>query len=39
VDSVRMANAAAALATLRPGAQEAMPGRGEIEEMMSRGAG
>ena len=37
LDAVRLANAAAALATLRPGAQEAMPARGEIEEMLSRG--
>jgi len=37
LDSVRTANAAAALATLRPGAQEAMPVRREIEETLSRG--
>ena len=36
LDSVRMANTAAALATLRPGAQEAMPVRGEIDDMLSR---
>jgi ribokinase len=35
LDSVRMANTAAALATLKPGAQEAMPVRSEIEKMLS----
>ena len=35
LDSVRMANAAAALATLKPGAQEAMPIRMEIDDMLS----
>ena len=35
LDSVRMANTAAALATLKPGAQEAMPVRAEIEKMLS----
>ena len=39
LDSVRMANAAAALATLKPGAQEAMPVRAEIEKILSLGAG
>ena len=34
LDSVRMANAAAALATLRNGAQEAIPHGDAIAEMM-----
>lgn len=36
LDSVRMANSAAALATLREGAQEAIPRRDAIVEMMLR---
>ncbi len=36
LDSVRMANSAAALATLREGAQEAIPNRDAIVEMMLR---
>ena len=39
LDSVRMANTAAALATLKPGAQEAMPSRAEIDDMLSRTTG
>ena len=35
-EAVRMANAAAALATLKPGAQEAIPRGREIEAMLSR---
>ena len=34
LDSVRLANAAAALATLKPGAQAAIPRRAEIVEML-----
>ena len=34
LDSVRLANAAAALATLKPGAQAAIPRRAEILEML-----
>ena len=39
LDSVRMANTAAALATLKLGAQEAMPSRAEIDDMLSRTTG
>ncbi len=39
LDSVRMANAAAALATLKPGAQTAIPWRVEIDDMLSRTTG
>jgi ribokinase len=35
-DAVRYANAAGALAVTRPGAQEAMPSRSEVESLLSR---
>ena len=35
-EAVRFGSAAGALAVTRPGAQEAMPPRGEVEELVSR---
>jgi ribokinase len=35
VEAVRFANAAAAISTTRPGAQVSMPGRPEVDRLLS----